>query len=225
MLCLLTSCSKEEPMLNHEVQSDLSQAEIYLNTHSVPAIMFSYDVLNTETNVMTRFLIDNVGQVRTHTDQAFSARSNNLVTASYLQTLRNESKVVIDVTVTLDELVQNFNLLRTADLIEYDTSVEQEGPHVLKAMYGYYYDVSETRSYTASSSSSSSSSNECGGESTTTTTTTTTSSAGGSSGSSFRSILLEQKLGEDLVQKNDGARYTTNWLNQLNASVQEILED
>ncbi len=216
LLCILSSCSKEEPMMSHASLTDLERAEIYLENHSVPAIMFSYDVLNTDTKVMTRLLIDSEGQIRQHTEQAFSARSNQLVSPVYLQNLKDESSVVEDVTVTLEELVQNFSLLRTADGIEYDSSVEQPGPQVLKAMYGYYFDAGTT--YTSTSSSSSG--NNCGdGSSSTTTTTSTT------SGSSFRSVLLEQKLGEDIIQSNLGAKFTATWFNELNASLQDIFED
>lgn len=216
MLCILGSCSKEEPVMNHASLTDLERAEIYLESHEVPAIMFSYDVLNTDTKVMTRLLIDSEGKIRQHTDQAFSARTNQLVSPAYLQNLKDESSIVEDMTVSLEELVQNFSLLRTADGIEYDRSVEQPGPKVLKAMYGYYFDANQAYSTTGGSSYSS---NDCGGGSSSTTTTSTT------TGSSFRSILLEQKLGKDIIQSNLGAKYTATWVNELNTSLQEILED
>lgn len=221
IICALSSCSKEEPMVNHVMDNNLSQAEVYLNTHSVPAIMFSYDVLNTDTKVMTRFLIDDEGKIRQQTDQAFSVRANNLISPAGLQLLKDDSKIVEDMSVTLDELVQNFNLLRTADRIEYDRSVEKPGPQVLKAMYGYYFDAGT--SYSSTSSSSSSSSEGCGNGS-------SSSSSSGSSytsgnGSSYRSILLEQKLGEDIIQSNLGAKYTAGWFNEINASIQEKLQN
>lgn len=202
LFIMLASCTKEDISTEH-MQSDLSEAEIYLNTHSSsPGIMFSYNVLNTDTKVLNSFLIDNEGQIRTNTKQGFSVRSNVVLSYDELQSMKDESKVVADQEVTLDELVQNFLLMRTADRLSYDKSIEKEGPQMHTAVYAYYYD--QTQTYTTTST------NECEGESTTTTRT-----GGGQTTGSYRAILLEQKLASDIIQKNESANFTINWINSL----------
>lgn len=219
-ICVLSSCTKEEePMISHDMLSDLERAELFLSSHSVPAILFSYDILDTEANVLTRYVIDNEGKIRMQTNQATSARSTSRLSDVALGVLRRDSDPVEDMTVPLDELVQNFNLLRTADPMDYDLEAEQDesSSKVLTAMYGYYFDANPSTSTTTSTNSSSSSSNECGNGSSSTTTTTST-----TTGSSYRAVLLEQRLNGDVIQSNLGAKYTANWLSEINASFQQV---
>lgn len=223
LVFLLTSCSKEE--INTELlQPELSHAEMYLNSHDVPAIMFSYNVLNTDTKVLNSLLIDDEGNIRTSSIESFDVREVSTLSASRLQLMKNESTLLDGQSVTLDELVQNFNLIRTADRIDYDRSIEKEGSQILTASYAYFYSSAAITTTTTSNStsSSSSSSGECAGGSTTTTRT----ARNNVSSASFTSILLEQKLAEDIIQKNDKAKYTINWLNNLvNASSMELVDN
>jgi len=214
---LLTSCTKEE-ISTEQLQPELSHGEMYLNSHDVPAIMFSYNVLNTDTKVLNSILIDNEGNIRTNTTQAFDVRQSSNPSASSLELLKAESTILEDHSVTLDELVQNFTLLRTADRIDYDRSVEKEGPQMLTSAYGYFYGNAATTTTTTTTSSAQ---GECAGGSTTSTRTST-----GTSSGSFVSILLEQKLADAIVQKNDKAKYTIGWLNNLvNASPMELADN
>jgi len=198
LLFLFASCTKED-ISTEQLQPELSQAEIYLNTHSVPAVLFSYNVLNTDTKVMNSFIIDDEGQFRSDTKQAFDIPENTVLSGGRLQALKDDAKP-IDQNVSLDELVQNFNLMRTADRLQYDSSVEKEGPQMLTAVYAYYYD--HGRSTTTTSEG------DCGDGGSTTTT-------GGGSTGSYRAILLEQKLANDIIQKNPTAKFTIKWINEL----------
>jgi len=195
ILCMLASCSKED-MSTDQIYSEADHAEMYLNSHDVPAIMFSYNILNTDTKVLNSFLIDDEGQIRTNTTQAFEIREITINSKARLQAMKDNAKLIENQSVTIEELVQNFNLMRTAQRLQYDTSVEKEGPQILTTAYAYYYDYAQANNDR----------NECGGGD--------TGSGAGTTGS-FRALLLEQKLGSEIIQKNETAIWTINWLNDI----------
>jgi len=207
---LFFSCSESDPVSNLYEANEQSHAFDYLNSHETPPIMFSYNVYNDDTNEMLSLLIDNEGNVKTITQEKNSARENLSVLQSDLEALKQNAEMVDGLKIDVDDLVNNFSLLRTADQIVFDVAVQTEKPQIHTSVYGYFY----LGNYSAyGSSGSSSATNECGEGG--------SSSSTGSSGSfrsssnSFSSILLEQTVDFSLVQENERAKWLINWMNGL----------
>jgi len=204
--CLLASCSSDELSNDFDNNSNISDAQIYLNTHHIPDIMFSYSVLNLNTKELNSFIIDGEGKTRTYSTKAESLEEMSIASENYLKLLKDNSTVIPDQHVSVEELVHNFKSMRTAGFLNYDNSVYEEEPNILTAAYAYYYRrVLETSSNTSTSTTNGN----------TTSCTHGGSSYNNSNADTFESILLEQKIAGDVIQKNDNATHTINWLNNL----------
>lgn len=192
LLCtalILTSCSKEEPLVaSTNYATAFDTAEAFLATYNVPQIMFSYNVLDTRTKSLTSILIDDEGKVRKYTNETSVVDHQTFIPSNNLNLMKQQSVVVPDTEVDIEDMVKFFKQLRTSEKMEYDSSVETEESEVLTAVYGYYFYIQE----------GSDSHEDCERNS--------------SSLNMYRPILLEQSLDLDLIQLNPTTRAMATWV-------------
>jgi len=193
LLCciLLTSCAKEEaPTIDFEYVPVEQTAEAYIASYQVPAVMFSYNVLDTKTNILSTWLIDIDGNIRSSENESDVIYENNNLSQYYM----NEKKSSTSATgksVDLEDLVDNFKELRSAEKLSFDTNAASRESATITTVYGYFFAASMQEE-------------ACGCES------------DGETVQLYDSILLEQKSDNTVIQSNANASATLAWLNALN---------
>lgn len=187
---LLSSCTSEEfsPMSGYTVTTQTS--EQYLASNDLPAILFSYNVYDPKTDLVSSLLIDTEGKIRLSKVES-DILSEGTVLSPYYMDSKKEKSTMTESTVDLDILVDNFKNLRVANNLTYDQSAKSDGTQTLTAVYGYTYHTDQDRG-----------SCDCA-------------SSHGTGLQLYQSVLLEQKIGEQIIQSNTEASATLAWLNNL----------
>lgn len=187
---VLTSCSKEELYTAPVVYFEQS-AEIYLNNISLPAILFSYNVFNPETNTQLSYLIDTDGNIRLSESESNLVYEGGVLSPYYMDT-KKENSSVSDNYVDLDKLMDSHKRLGLINNIEYNKSAQGGDSQNISTIYGYTF-ASSTNDEDCLCSSGSEHSEQL-----------------------FEPVLLEQKVGNTLIQSNTQASGVISWINSLN---------
>lgn len=192
VFCLLfSSCAKEEsPVIQSEPVFTVQTAEDYLASNDVPAIMFSYNSYDPETNLLSSWLIDNEGNIRAAEIESDIVYEVGSLSPYYMDTKKNRS-VKSESNVDLEELVENFKSLHTASKLTYDLNAASDNNQELTSVYGYYY-------------SSSTHGESCGCD-----------TSGSEDLQMYDAVLLEQKVGAQVIQTNHNASLILEWINAL----------
>jgi len=188
----ITSCSKEE--LSNDaaeyVYTELT-AEDYLSNNSLPAILFSYNVYNPETKLQSSWLIDREGNIRASETESNLVYEGGALSPYYMDAKKEKSTKSYNY-VDLEKLVDNYKRLGVINNLEYNRSAETESSQSLSTIYGYYF-ASTVQDEGCACSSGSESSVQL-----------------------FEPVLLEQRVGNTLIQTNTQAGGIVTWINSLN---------
>ena len=191
---LLSSCAEEDsPFAETAIYEQT--AEDYLAHPNMPAILFSYNVYSPETDILTSWMIDTDGQIRTAQKESDALYEGDALSPYYMDGKKSKS-VATTTKVDLDELVKNFKQLSTAQNLPYNQSAEtKSGDQQLTAVYGYYYKSVDSDDQSCNCSTGSTSSVQ--------------------SLQLYQPVLLQQKVGNEIIQTSSKVAIV-DWMNLLN---------
>lgn len=207
VLVLFSSCAKDE-FTSSSTESVFTEqtSESFLANQGLPAIMFSYNVLDVNNNLLSSWLIDTEGNIRSSEIESDVVYEGDFLSAYYMNKKKEES-VATDIKVDLDRLVNNFKRIGAVKNLDYDLTAETGDSQNLTAIYGYYY-VSAANEESCG----------CSSEISTTDSSTTDSS---SSLQMYQAVLLEQRVGDKMIQENTEASAVLAWINGLNVKTED----
>jgi len=188
----MSSCAKEEtPIIENEYIAQEQTAEQYIAANELPAILFSYNVLDIKTDKLTSWLIDVDGNIRTTESESDAVYEGTMLSTYYMDQKKSKSTST-DSSVDLEELVANFKQLRGAQQLTYDTDIDSEEVGTITTVYGYYFaSVQDVES--------------CGCE-----------SSDSAAEQMYNSVLLEQKTDAQVIQTNAKSSAVIAWLSAQN---------
>ena len=189
---LMSSCAKEEtPIIENEYIAQEQTAEQYIAANELPAILFSYNVLDIKTDKLTSWLIDVDGNIRTTESESDAVYEGTMLSTYYMDQKKSKSTST-DSSVDLEELVANFKQLRGAQQLTYDTDIDYEEVGTITSVYGYYFASAQDVE-------------SCGCE-----------SSGSAAVQMYNSVLLEQKTDAHVIQTNAKSSAVIAWLSAQN---------
>lgn len=203
----LVSCTKDQgKAVSQETeitnQQTLSSSQQTFETDSeLPAILFSFNMFDTESNQLTKYFIDEIGTVKKIVEQTDTEKEKHVFLDAELDQIKFGANTLQDIKIDAEELLKRYSNLQDAKEIvfEPDPDHDSEYAKTYVAIYGYkFFDTVESIGFTRAEALC-----EWGDFVARAEVTSLL----------YSSVLLEQSIDSKSHQTAEGVTSLVNWLN------------